>query len=170
MLETSRLFLREFKISDAKKIWELNSDEEVLKYTGDKPFDSVKSAEKFILEYQDYKKNGFGRWAVIDKSKNEFIGWCGLKLNEKNLIDIGFRFFKQQWNKGYATEAAQACLNYGFDSLNIKEIVGRADKENKSSIRVLEKLNMTFWKIDSCEGFDNAVYYKIKNNERDNLQ
>ena len=168
MLETDRLFLREFRISDAKKMWELNSNDEVLKYTGDKPFNSVKSAKKFILEYQDYKKNGFGRWAVIEKSKNEFIGWCGLKLNEENHIDIGFRFFKQQWNKGYATEAAQACLNYGFDSLDIKEIVGRADKENKSSIRVLEKLNMTFWKIDSCEGIDKAIYYRIKKNERDN--
>ncbi len=166
MLETDRLFLREFKISDAKKMWELNSDEDVLKYTGDKPFESIESTKQFIIEYQDYRKNGFGRWAVIDKSKNEFIGWCGLKLNEKNLIDIGFRFFKQKWNKGYATEAAQACINYGFDSLNIKEIVGRADKENKSSIRVLEKLNMTFWKVNSCEGINNAVYYKIINNER----
>ncbi|MCK5677262.1 MAG: GNAT family N-acetyltransferase, partial [Flavobacteriaceae bacterium] len=148
MLETDRLFLREFKISDANKMWELNSDKDVLKYTGDKPFESIESTKQFIIEYQDYRKNGFGRWAVIEKFKNEFIGWCGLKLNEENLIDIGFRFFKQQWNKGYATEAAQACINYGFDSLSIKEIVGRADKENKSSIRVLEKLNMTFWKVN----------------------
>jgi len=167
MLETNRLILREFRISDAKKMWELNSDEGVLKYTGDKPFDSVKSAEKFILKYQDYKKNGFGRWAVIEKSKNEFIGWCGLKLNEENLIDIGFRFFERQWNKGYATEAAQACLNYGFNTLNIKEIIGRADEKNKSSIRVLEKLKMTIWKIDSCEGIDKVIYYKIKKDGRD---
>ena len=160
ILETERLILREFEISDAKKMWELNSDPEVIQYTGDPPFVSVDHARKFLSEYGDYEKNGYGRWAVIEKTSNKFIGWCGLKLNEEGLIDIGFRFFKKVWNRGYATESAKACLEYGFNILNLDEIIGRAARENRVSIRVLEKLNMSYWKEESCEGIHEAIYYK----------
>ena len=93
IIETPRLILREFTVDDAYKIWELNSDPEVIKYTGDPPFENVENARKFIENYEEYKKTGFGRWAVIKKDSNSFLGWCGLKLNEQNLVDIGFRFF-----------------------------------------------------------------------------
>lgn len=161
IIETPRLILREFTVDDAYKIWELNSDPEVIKYTGDPPFENVESARKFIENYEEYKKTGFGRWVVIHKDSNSFLGWCGLKLNEQNLVDIGFRFFKREWNKGYATEAAKACLQYGFMELNIKEIIGRVALENTSSIKVLEKLSMEYWKNDSCKGIENSLYYKI---------
>ncbi|CAL2095330.1 GCN5-related N-acetyltransferase [Tenacibaculum sp. 190524A02b] len=161
VLETERLLLREFIISDAISFYELNSDKEVMKYTGDIPFKNVEEAQCFLENYKDYTKNGFGRWAVICKDTNTFIGWCGLKRNEENLVDIGFRFFKNFWNKGYATEAAKACLYYGFNSLGLKEIIGRASIENVASIRVLEKLEMKQWKKGIFEGVDKAVYYII---------
>jgi RimJ/RimL family protein N-acetyltransferase len=163
ILETDRLILREFEVSDAEKLWELNSDLEVIQYTGDPPFESVEHAREFLFGYGDYEKNGFGRWAVMEKTSNEFIGWCGLKLNEEGLIDIGFRFFKKVWNRGYATESAKACLEYGFNILNLDEIIGRAARENRSSIRVLEKLNMSCWKEESGDRIDEAIYYRIRN-------
>ena len=92
ILETSRLILREFKLYDAKKMWKLNKNQGVIKYTGDPHFKSIKEAELFLKNYTDYQKNGFGRWAVLLKNTNEFIGWCGLKLNEDTHVDIGFRF------------------------------------------------------------------------------
>ncbi|MGB5229528.1 MAG: GNAT family N-acetyltransferase [Eudoraea sp.] len=159
--ETPRLLLREFVLDDAENIWELNSDPEVIKYTGDPPFASVKMAREFILNYKDYKKNGFGRWAVITKPSDSFIGWCGLKFNEQNLVDLGFRFFKREWNKGYATEAAQACLEHGFLELNLNEIIGRVARQNKASIKVLEKLSMDYWKNDNCKGIEDSLYYRI---------
>lgn len=162
VIETERLILRELNVMDAEHFYNLNSDIEVMKYTGDKPFNSIQSAKLFLENYTDYQKNGFGRWAVMDKKSNQFLGWCGLKLNEENLIDIGFRFFKNQWGKGYATESALATLNYGFNHLNINEIIGRASLDNKASVKVLEKLNMTFWKSDQCKGIQNSVYYKLK--------
>ncbi len=113
------------------------------------------------LNYSDYQTNGFGRWAVIDKPSNQFLGWCGLKLNEEKFIDLGFRFFKTQWGKGYATESARATLEYGFNQLNMNEIIGRVALDNKASINVLEKLSMTFWKYDQCKGIQNSVYYKL---------
>ncbi len=159
--ETPRLMLREFALDDAKKIWELNSDPEVIKYTGDPPFETVEEAREFLLNYKDYKKFGFGRWVVITKASNSFIGWCGLKFNEQNLVDLGFRFFKKEWNKGYATEAAHACLDFGFKELHLKEIIGRVASQNKASIKVLEKLSMVFWKKDNCKGIEDSLYYRI---------
>lgn len=159
--ETKRLILRELCVSDSEHFFKLNSDPEVLKFTGDLPFSSVSDAEFFLNTYSDYQKNGFGRWAVISKESDKFLGWCGLKLNEENLIDLGFRFFQNEWGKGYATESAKASLEYGFNNLDIKEIIGRASLDNKASIKVLEKLHMNFWKNDNCKGIENSVYYKL---------
>ncbi|MGD9487379.1 MAG: GNAT family N-acetyltransferase [Calditrichaceae bacterium] len=167
IIETERLFLREFKSSDAEKMYELNSDPEVIKFTGDLPFKSIESAKEFIENYSDYKLQGYGRWAVITKDSNEFIGWCGLKYNEENFTDIGFRFFQKIWNKGFATEAAKATLEYGFNILNLDEIIGRASTDNKPSIKVLEKLKMSFWKLDTCEGIENSAYYRISRTQYD---
>lgn len=161
IIETDRLILRELDSNDSVHFYNLNSDPEVLKYTGDAPFSSIADAEEFLINYKDYQKNGFGRWAVILKETNSFIGWNGLKLNEENLIDIGFRFFKKEWGKGYATESAKAVIKYGFESLNLNEIIGRASKNNIPSIKVLEKIKMSFWKQDSFEGVEDSVYYRI---------
>ena len=139
-------------------------DEEKIIPRVDKTVYSKKKVGEYSLnniELDEYEKNGFGRWAVIKKASESFIGWCGLKLNEQNLIDIGFRFFRREWNKGYATEAAKACLEYGFKELNLKEIIGRVAQENNGSIKVLEKLSMEYWKNDSCKGIENSLYYKI---------
>ena len=161
IIESNRLLLRELDISDSEDFYNLNSDPEVLQYTGDNSFSLISDAESFLKNYNDYKINGFGRWAVISKESNDFLGWCGLKLNEEKIIDLGFRFFKIHWGKGYATESAKASLDYGFNNLKIDEIIGRASIENKASVRVLEKLKMNFWKNDSCKGIENSVYYKI---------
>jgi len=168
IIETKRLLLRELNVSDSEHFFVLNSDPEVLKYTGDKPFLSVYDAESFLKNYNDYKKNGFGRWAVISKESSKFLGWSGLKLNEEKLIDLGFRFFKKDWGKGYATESAKASLEFGFNTLKINEIIGRASLENKGSVRVLEKLKMNFWKNDICKGIENSVYYKINKTQYNN--
>lgn len=142
---TDRLVLREFEESDALSFFELNNDPEVLKYTGDQAFQSIEEARQFVINYDHYKKYGFGRWAVILKESNEFIGWCGIKYSsENNYHDLGYRFFRKHWNKGYATEAALASLNVGFNNLQLDSIHGRAMKENLGSIKVLGKIGMHF--------------------------
>jgi len=165
IFETNRLILREFELNDAIAMFELNKDPDVIKYTGDRAFQTIEDAKSFLKNYSDYKKNSMGRWPVITKDNNEFIGWCGLKLNEENLVDIGFRFFKQEWNKGYATESAKACLEYGFNELNLNKIIGRSDINNIGSIKVLEKINMKFWKYGEFKGVENSVYYSIDKNQ-----
>ncbi|WP_276391272.1 GNAT family N-acetyltransferase [Eudoraea chungangensis] len=161
VLETKRLLLREFVLDDARNMFNLNSDPEVIRYTGDQAFRSVDDARLFIESYKEYSDNGFGRWAVVEKKRSVFIGWCGFKRNEEDLIDLGFRFFKKQWNKGFATEAAKATLAYGFGSLNFDRIIGRAAKDNVASIKVLNKIGMQYYKVDECHGIHDAHYYVI---------
>jgi len=116
ILETERFYLREMTLSDAKHLFLLNEDPDVTKYTGDNPFLNPTEAYRFLEKYDHYKKYGFGRWAVIDKTNEHFLGWCGLKYTEKlDEFDIGFRFFKKYWNNGYATESAKACMKLGFN-------------------------------------------------------
>ncbi len=162
ILETSRLILRELNSNDAKDFYDLNSNPNVIKYTGNSAFKDVEEARKFLENYTDYRLNGYGRWAVIDKTKHKFIGWCGLKFGEmEDETDIGFRFFEEEWNKGYATESALACVKYGFENLKLKRIIGRAMKENSGSIKILEKIGLKYEKDTELDGKE-AVIYKIE--------
>jgi ribosomal-protein-alanine N-acetyltransferase len=159
ILQTQRLLLRELTPADAESFYLLNSDPEVLQYTGDEPFKDTEAAKEFLESYSHYKEYGFGRWAVINKADGAFLGWCGLKYTpESNEYDIGFRFFKKCWNMGYATESATACLDYGFNRLGMNTIVGRAMKANTASVKVLEKIGMSYWKPMDFHGGEGVVY------------
>ncbi len=160
--ETNRLILREFEISDAERFYRLNSNTEVIQYTGDEPFKDIKAAEEFLKNYDHYLKYGFGRWAVILKDSDEFIGWCGLKYTpEWDEHDIGFRFFQQHWGKGYATESALKCLELAKEKFEITRIVGRAVKQNAASIQVLKKLGFIFKKEMDFHGMEGIVFEYI---------
>lgn len=160
IITTTRLYLRETSASDAAVMFALNSDPEVLRYTGDEPFGSEEEVAEFLTNYTDFKRNNMGRWAVVRKADEAVLGWCGLKLHTNGMVDLGFRLFKKEWNKGYATEAAQASLAYGFNTLNLTEIVGRVMPENAASVRVLEKTGMRFshLEIDEHHGEEIAIY------------
>lgn len=154
IIQTNRLLLRTFTIDDVQLIYELNNDADVTRYTYD-PMNEMEQArqvlEKIILP--QYALYNHGRWAVHTKDQLEFIGWCGLKYRpERHEVDLGYRYKKSAWGKGYATEAAYACLQYGFEKLNIGKITGRAVPENVASWRVLEKIGMEFKREESVDG------------------
>ncbi|WP_372793053.1 GNAT family N-acetyltransferase [Lutibacter sp.] len=162
ILETERLYLREFIASDGFHFYHLNNDFEVLRYTGNQPFKSLEEAMIFIKNYSDYKRNGYGRWAVCIKETHEFIGWCGLKFEEKKEeTDLGYRFYKKHWGKGYATEAAKACVNYGFSVLKLKKLIGRVSIKNIASIEVLKKCGFIY-KNKFIYNHQPAVLYGMK--------
>lgn len=163
ILETNRLLLREFEITDAQNFYELNLNPNVIKYTGNSAFKDIDEAKTFLENYSDYQKNSFGRWTVINKSTQEFLGWCGLKYDENlDETDIGFRFFEHFWNQGFATESAKACIGYGLEKLNLKTIVGRAMKENMASIKVLKKIGLQYERDFNFDG-QKGVIYSIEN-------
>jgi RimJ/RimL family protein N-acetyltransferase len=145
--------MRQFLEEDAKGMYELNSDHEVIRYTGDGPFASVDAARDFIRQYDTYNKFGIGRLTMLLKDTGEYLGWCGLKYDPaSNETDLGFRLLKKFWNKGYATEAAFRSIEYGFKDLKFEKIIGRAMQENVASISVLKKTGMVFEKEFEAHG------------------
>ena len=153
-LETERLILRDLLESDVDGIFELDSDPIVHQYLGKKPIKTKGEAQKTIdFIKRQYEERGIGRFAVVAKDSGEFIGWSGLKFNtgDKETIgnksdfhDIGYRLIPRFWNKGYATESSLACLEYGFNKLGYKTIVGAAEVENVGSNKVLSKIGLNF--------------------------
>ncbi len=158
---TPRLLLREFLPADAEQLFLLNNDPQVLRFTGDRPFPSVEAAASFLEDYPDYRNHGFGRWGVVEQSSGDFLGWCGLKRHDAGMVDLGFRFFRRYWGMGYATESGRASLQYGFDEAKLPEIIGRAATHNLTSIRVLEKLGMTYWTTTAVAGLGQSRQYRI---------
>ena len=144
----------------------LHSDPEVQKYTGDPIITSLEEIERKIKEVKirDYENHGFGRWATFLKEGNVFVGWAGLLyLPEFDEVDLGYRFLKEYWGQGIATEASKAILDYGFNVLNLKRIIAIAMKEHKASIRVMEKVGMKFEKYAPYEpGSIDAAWYSLE--------
>lgn len=158
---TERLVLREFSLEDAPDFYELNLDNEVMKYTADHVFQSLEESADLIRSYREYEKTGFGRWTVVLKETNEVLGWCGLKyITSVDEVDLGYRLKRKYWNKGYATEACKASLDIGFNQYDIGLIVGRTMTDNAASRRVLEKIGMTYWKEFDFEEHP-GVYYRL---------
>ncbi|MCC6371467.1 MAG: GNAT family N-acetyltransferase [Bacteroidia bacterium] len=156
---TQRLILREWIQEDAQQLYALNNDVEVLKYTGDLPFANLEAAETLIRQYDQYRKCGYGRWAVLDRNTGDFLGWCGLKYStDKHETDVGFRFHKKHWNKGYATEATMASIKQGFQKYELQKIVGRAMNANLASINVLKKCGLQFERPFDFNGQAGSVY------------
>ena len=165
MLETARLFLRPFNKNDIDAVYTMRSDADVMRFIRE-PQTRRGEAESWInLTSSRWEKEKIGFCAVIEKSSNQFIGWCGLwRLKETDEIEVGYALVKDFRGQGYASEAAEAFLIYGFDRLNLKEIVAVARAENRNSWRVMERLGMTFdytGKFYECE----LVHYSITKEE-----
>jgi [ribosomal protein S5]-alanine N-acetyltransferase len=169
--ETERLFLREIYLTDVAGFFELDSDPEVHRYLGSTPVQNnqqIVEAIQFIR--QQYMNNGIGRWAVIDKKTNDFIGWAGLKLitepinNHVNFYDLGYRFIRSYWGQGIATEAANASLAYAFNTLRVKEVYAHADCANTGSNKVLSKVGLTLIETFVHKGIK-CNWYKIDSKE-----
>lgn len=173
-LETERLILREFRESETEGIFELDSNAEVHKYLGNNPITTYKQAEDIITFFEEqYKERGIGRFAAFEKESGEFIGWSGLKLNtgEKeelngftDFIDIGYRFIPRFWGKGYASESAFACLDFGFKEMNYDIIYGAADVENIGSNKILQKIGLQFVNEFGFKGVD-VNWYELKKSD-----
>lgn len=163
VLETERFWMRRFMVEDAEDMYLLNADPDVIRYTGDVAFNTVEATREFIANYNPYDTEGFGRWVCVLKDTNEIIGWCGLRMQpDMGLVDLGYRFHKRFWGKGYATETGLASVEHGFRNHNLDVIIGRAMKENIASIRVLQKCGMEYWRDADC-GEEPGVIYRVYN-------
>ncbi|UCC51101.1 MAG: GNAT family N-acetyltransferase [Anaerolineaceae bacterium] len=145
-LETDRLILREFEGSDWTAVLAYQSDPLYLRYYHwtERSQKDVKRFVKMFLHQQQERPRTIFQLAVVPKDKNQLIGNCGIRINNVELreANIGYELDSRFWGKGYATEAAQAILRFGFIELGLHRIFASTLAVNKGSARVLEKLGM----------------------------
>ncbi len=161
MFETNRLFLRPLNESDTDAVFAMRSSADVMRFI--RPLQTKKSeSEGWInLVSSRWKSEKIGFCAIIEKSSGKFVGWCGLwRLDETKETEVGYALFKDFWGKGYATEASEAFLIYGFETLNLEKIVAVAAPENQNSCRVMQRLGMSFDYIGKFYERD-LVHYSI---------
>ena len=142
--------LRHLSIDDAPFMLELMNEPSYIRFIGDRKIRSVEGARIAIMNgpIASYARNGFGLYLVELKDGGESIGICGLiKRDTLENVDIGYAFLPKFWLKGYAIEAAMAVKEYARNVIGLKRIVGITDPENAGSIRVLERIGMTFEKM-----------------------
>jgi RimJ/RimL family protein N-acetyltransferase len=147
VVESPRLIFRPFKLSDAESMFAMDSNPNVHTYLWQKPAVHIDESIQ-LIEYlqRQYKENKIGRFATFLKETDEFIGWTGIKYindhvenGQTNFYDYGYRLNEKHWNKGYATEATQAWLQYGFDQMNIQTLNAYTHANNGASNHILGK-------------------------------
>jgi RimJ/RimL family protein N-acetyltransferase len=142
VLETSRLLLRRYKVEDITALHPIFSDPTTMEFYP-APF-SFEQTQNWIQRNIDrYENDGYGLWAVCLKDTGECIGDCGLikqQVDDEMEVEIGYHISKKHWSKGYASEAARACKEYGFHQLGLDKLICIIDPRNIASIRVAEKI------------------------------
>jgi ribosomal-protein-alanine N-acetyltransferase len=174
-IETPRLILRQWKETDHRPFIQLNMDRDVMEF-----FPSISTKAKTLAQIERFTRHiiqyGYGFFAVERKDNHQFIGFTGLshpgfESHFTPCVEIGWRLNKANWNNGFATEAAKACLEYGFTTLGLDEIYSFTSVHNIRSERVMKKIGMI--KVGEFEhpmledgNFLKAhVLYRIKNQE-----
>jgi RimJ/RimL family protein N-acetyltransferase len=154
-LETERLLLRQWREEDLEPFAALNADSEVMRHfpsTEDRErSEAVAKAVMSAIEEQ-----GWGFWAVEVGDGPPFIGFVGLAQTDFEAhftpaVEVGWRLGREHWGMGYATEGARAAVEFGFEELDLTEIVSMTIPDNVRSRRVMEKLGMTH---DPADDFD----------------
>ena len=164
-IETSRLILREFLQSDLQALAPILADPLVMKFSTMGRY-STSQTEKTIDNFIDsYKQFGVGFWAVILKENSQLIGFCGLaidRIDNRDETHIGYRLDSNFWGRGLAFEAGAAAIRYGFEHTKLSYILGAVEKSNTVSVRVLEKLGMTFEREIIFRGVPMDCYKIVK--------
>ena len=147
--QTERLTLRHFCQSETDSLATILADPEVMKFSLSGP-SSLEQTRK-LLEYtiSSYQENGLGLWAVVHKADDNLIGCCGhfvQQIDGRREIELSYRFAKDYWGKGLATEAAKAACQYAFTQLKLNRLISIIETENTASIRIAEKCGMSYEK------------------------
>ncbi len=146
---TERLIIRELSVSDSPFIMELVNTPTWLKFIGDRGVKNLDDAKSYLRKgpLKSYDDNGFGLYWVGLRDSNVPIGMCGLiKRADFDSPDIGFAFLPQYEGKGYGYESASAVLDYCKTEFQVKRILGITLEANTASVRLLEKLGLSFEK------------------------
>lgn len=147
IIETKRLILRGMRDGDLAPFAAMNADARVMEY-----FPSALTPDESVLMAaridEHFDQHGYSFWAVEVVGAIDFIGVAGLlvprfEAHFMPCVEIGWRFAREFWGHGYASEAARALLEFGFDRAGLDEIVSLTVPANERSRRVMERIGMT---------------------------
>jgi len=143
-IETSRLWLRPYTQDDIEDAVGVLGDAETMSFYP-RPYSAEEVANIVRVSMETYRSAGFGRFAVIERESGSYIGECGITLQDIDGVkeqEVGYRFAKRCWGRGYAYEAAAAVVRYGFDTLRLDRLCSYMASDHHQSRRVAEKLGM----------------------------
>jgi RimJ/RimL family protein N-acetyltransferase len=146
VLTTPRLLLRTFRRDDLAHYAALNADLEVVRYLGGVPMTQEGSDQMADWAQERHAQEGIGLLAVERRADGAFLGMCGLHHLDwyPDDVEIGWRFAREHWGNGYATEAASAWLGHAFEVLQLPRVISVSDVPNLRSIGVMHRVGMLF--------------------------
>jgi len=141
-LETERLTLRPFRENDVAAFFELSQDPEVMRYVGDRRVPTLQESWRAIAGWLGHwALRGYGQWAIEERTSGRLIGRAGI-INPVNWpgAEVGYLLGRAWWGHGYATEAARAAMDWGFEQIGFADLLSLIDPDNNASIAVATRL------------------------------
>ena len=167
VIETKRLILRRYTPNDFDALYEIMSDAETMRYYP-APFDKDKTRSWITWNLENYSKYGFGLWAIVLKETNEFIGDCGITIQNidgEMLPEIGYHIHKKYWRRGFAKEAAAAVRDWVFANTDYETIYSYMKYTNAASIKTAQSIGMTFYKEYPDEQNGITQVFRLRKND-----
>jgi RimJ/RimL family protein N-acetyltransferase len=159
-IRTTHLYMRPVDELDLVDYIELFSDPAVMQFVG---IDAGYIPSHREIEQihngavEAWKTRGYGRWSMFDYKTEEFIGFCGFR-SEQGVPELICMLHERFWGKGLAVEAANACLSYGFESLEFTEVKAFTRPDHNRARRMLDKLDAEFTSYVNFHGVEGAAY------------
>jgi ribosomal-protein-alanine N-acetyltransferase len=159
-LFTPRLALRPYRLQDVDSLYAILHEPEILRYFPNPAPPAHERVERLISSFLDHwQQHRYGWWAVEPLQNPALAGWCGLTyLPETDEVEVAYLLGHAFWGKGLATEAAEACLKFGFEQVGLERIIAIVHPDNIASQRVVEKNGMTLLDHNQYFGMDCLRY------------
>ena len=159
-LETARLRLRPFTPADLDALCRITRDPEVMRFISyGRPITREETAANLHNIIENFRRRGFGRWALVEKAGGALLGYCGLaRPAEAAGVELVYMLARRAWGRGLATEASTAVLRFAFEEVGLERVYAYTMPGNQRSRRTLERLGMEYLGDDSYYGYACACY------------
>jgi RimJ/RimL family protein N-acetyltransferase len=159
-ITTPHLKLLPLEATDAEILHRIYQVDGVLRYFPNTTPAPLEKIQKFInAQEKHWAEYGYGNWGILPEGERQIVGWAGLQyVPELDETEVGYLLNRPFWGKGYATEAARASLQFGFERFNFDHMIALVHPDNLGSRRVLEKCGMTYMENKVLWGLEMMRY------------